>query len=96
MPSVCKGTQHCEHVRNSLVLNYKSAALPTELSHIRHPRYLGDVLTLFSLVLFAAFRMPFTYEKSAMTNGQDLSDVLRLGRMWCEGDYECKSADAKC
>ena len=46
MPRVRKGTQHCEHVRNSLVLNYKSAA-PVRLTYDANVIYviLGDVLT---------------------------------------------------
>jgi hypothetical protein len=48
LPMICNAVQHSENVRNSLVLNYKSAALPAELcrQNAAHPtarRYFEQV-----------------------------------------------------
>jgi hypothetical protein len=88
-----KGTQHRERVRNSLVLNYKSAA-PVRLSYNAYVTYviLGDVLTF--VLTPVGHRSPLEC-RLPMKNRQwrkawDLSDVLPFGRLWyAEGDREC-------
>jgi hypothetical protein len=72
MPSARKGTQHCEHVRNSLVLNYKSAA-PVRLSYDANVIHviLGDILTfvLTPVVHRSSLECRLPNEKSAMAEG---------------------------
>jgi len=93
MPSVCKGAQHCEHMRNSLVLNYKSAA-PVRLSYDANVIYviLGDVLTfvLTPVVHRSPLECLLPMKNRQWRKAWDLSDVLPLGRLWyAEGDHEC-------
>lgn len=84
MPSVRKGTQHCEHVRNSLVLNYKSAA-PVRLSYDANVIYviLGDVLTfvLTPVVHRSPLECRLPMKNRQWRKAWDLSDVLPFGRL---------------
>jgi hypothetical protein len=41
LPRVSNGVQHSENVRNSLGLNYKSAALPAEIWRSRRAKLRG-------------------------------------------------------
>jgi hypothetical protein len=93
MPGVRKGTQHCKHMRKSLVLNYKSAA-PVRLSYDAYVIYviLGDVLifVLTPVVHRLPLECRLPMKNRQWRKGWDLSDVLPFGRLWyAEGDHEC-------